>query len=125
MTKILNQIDLISTGLMDSEGEHLFTVTGELPLLRITGEIMLYSDKDQIFMGDFYAKNLIDNKEYNAYWFRPPSEIFSDINFLRGKNYDALTSNSPIALVIKVKTTDKFHPRRWVYTIDSLTNLDR
>jgi hypothetical protein len=124
MIKQINQIDIYSLGLIAGD-EPNFTLTADLGLVRVTGEIMLYSEKDKIFMGDFYAKNLISNKEYFSYWLKMPDEVFSDINYMRGKNYDIASSNSPIAFILKVNLTDKFHNKKFVYNIDLLNTLDR
>ena len=50
MTKLINQIDLYSLRLISGD-EPNFIPTADLALLRVTGEIMLYSEKDKIFMG--------------------------------------------------------------------------
>ena len=86
---------------------------------------MLYSEKDKIFMGDFYAKNLVSNREYNAYWLKMPVEIWSDLQYLRGKNYDIVTSNSPISFILKTDITDKVSTRKFIYSIELLHTLDR
>lgn len=125
MTKLINQIDLSSLGLTYLDGTPNFEVTHHLKLLRVTGQIMLYSDKDKIFMGDFYAKNFISGKEYASYWLKMPDEIYPDLSFIRGKNYDPTTSNSPIAFILKANSTGKFHKEKFVYSIDLLTSLDR
>lgn len=124
MTKLINQIDLYSLRLISGD-EPNFIPTADLALLRVTGEIMLYSEKDKIFMGDFYAKNLISGKEYISYWLKMPGEIFADLNYVRGKNYDIVTSNSPISFVLKVAQTDKYNSNKFVYYIDLLDILDR
>ena len=125
MTKLINQIDLSSLGLTYLDGTPNFEVTDHLSLLRVTGQIMLYSDKDKIFMGDFYAKNLLSGREYASYWLKMPDEIYPDLNFIRGKNYEPDTSNSPIAFILKAIKADKITTTKFIYSIDLLTSLDR
>ena len=125
MTKTLNQIDLISLGLTDEMGEPTFNTSKTVDLIRITGQIMLFSDKDKIFMGDFCAKNLISGREYYAYWLKLPEILYPDIDFLRGKYYEKGSTNSPISFIIKASPADKFTNNKFVYIIDDLNNLDR
>ena len=125
MTKLINQIDLSSLGLTYLDGTPNFEVTDSLPIIRVTGEIMLYSDKDKIFMGDFAAKNLLSGRDYFSYWLKMPDEIYPDLAYIRGKNYDTVTSNSPIAFVLKAIKADKTNSIKFIYSIDLLNNLDR
>ena len=81
--------------------------------------------QDLKITGDFYAKNLISGKECASYWLKMPDEIYPDLYFIRGKNYEPTTSNSPIAFILKANSTDKFHKEKFVYSIDVLTSLDR
>lgn len=125
--RALKQINLESTGLIDSEGGLLFdTNLPRVPLLRITGEIMIYSDKEKIFMGDFVAKNLLSDIEYSSYWLKVPDELYPDIDYIRVKNFDRITTNSNIGFIILANNTDpKTMTTKFTYSIDLLNNLDR
>lgn len=125
MTKLIPQINLSSLGLTYLDGTPNFEVTDRLDLIRVTGEIMLYSDEYKIFMGDFAAKNLISGREYFSYWLKMPDEIYPDLSYLRSKNYERESSNSPIAFILQAYETDRIVTNKICYSINVLNILDR
>ena len=123
--KHLQMITLSSTGLSYLDGDCNFSVTDSLDILRVTGLIMLYSEKDKCYMGDFEVQNLISHSHYSSYWLKLPEEIWSDLEFLRKKNYDSVSTNSQIAFILKAQSVSRTENKKITYSIDLLNNITR
>lgn len=117
-------INLQMTGLVTHAGDNFYNMRGaglSLPILRVTGEIMLYSEKEKTCMGDFAAKNLINNSAYTSYWIHLPDELWGQLNFIRAKNYDLVSTNSPISFVVIAHTGDTYQTQDLIhYSIEKI-----
>lgn len=129
MIKTVREISFNQLGLTDAQGNFTFIplVRDHLPIARLVGEIMLTSNEREPhkYMGSFEVKDLMSGLEFSSYWIDIPCEIFNDLEYIRKKNYDSVSLNSQIQIVIKAQRNSKTSSNDVSLYIDSLSTLDR